>query len=132
MNVPPLDILIVDDERLIRWAISRTLMDLGHHVREAADAASAIALLSEDRCPDVVLLDYRLPGAHGLELLSTIRALSPSSAVVMMSADQAPETVAEAMRRGAYAVMSKPFDMRAIEPALVSACLARRGGRQAP
>ncbi len=129
MTGPPLDILVVDDELLIRWAVSRTLGALGHHVHEAADAASAVALLCAGARPDVVLLDYRLPGAHGLDLLSTIRSLSPASAIVMMSADRTPETDTEAIERGAYTVMQKPFDMGAIEQALVGASLARRQER---
>lgn len=126
MATLPLDILVIDDERLIRWAVSRTLAAAGHRVVEASDAASALAVLQAGPSPDVVLLDYRLPGAHGFDLLASIRALSPSSAVVMMSADQTPDTVAEAVGRGAFAVMHKPFDMAAIESTLVKARLARQ------
>ena len=122
-----LDVLVVDDEPLIRWAISRTLAHAGHRVREAVDAVSALRVL---RCggpmPDVVLLDYRLPGAQGFGLLSMIRRLSPASAIVMMSADQQPAAVAEAVALGAHAVMHKPFDMSAVEPMLVAA----RAGRE--
>ena len=122
----PLNILVIDDESLIRWAISRTLMSAGHSVHEASDAASAIAQLKDCRwMPDVVLLDYRLPGAHGFDLLATVRTLSPTSAVVMMSADQTSDSTAEAVERGAYTVMHKPFDMGALEPQLISASLAR-------
>lgn len=131
MTGPSLDILVIDDEFLIRWAIARTLVAAGHRVREAADATSALAILHAGASPDVVLLDYRLPGARGFDLLSSIRTLSPSSAIVVMSADQAPDTEAQAFELGAYAVMQKPFDMGAIEPALVNASIARRRDRRA-
>jgi len=123
----PLDIIVIDDEFLIRWAISRTLAAAGHRVREAGDARSAISMLrSGESLPDVVLLDYRLPGVSGLDLLSAIRALSPHTAIVMMSADTTPDTMREAVKRGAYRVMQKPFDMEMVEPALLGATLARQ------
>jgi DNA-binding NtrC family response regulator len=87
-------------------------------------------LHSGDPLPDVVLLDDRLPGAMGFDLLSTIRTQSPASAVVMMSADQTTDTIAEAMRQGAFTVMQKPFDMKAIEPAVLIASQARHPAPQ--
>jgi len=116
----PLDILVVEDEFLIRWAISRTLAAAGHHVTEASDAASAVEMLRIHPTPDVVLLDYRLPDSHGLSLLSSVRALAPDSAVVMMTADQTAET-RRAVELGVASVIEKPFDMSDVEPALVSA-----------
>jgi two-component system nitrogen regulation response regulator GlnG len=120
----PLDVLVVDDEFLIRWAVARTLAEAGHCVREACDAESAIAaLMGGARPPDVVLLDYRLPGTRGLELLGAVRQLSPTSTVVMMSADSHAWTT-DAARMGASAVIPKPFDMEAIEAALLAAHVA--------
>jgi DNA-binding NtrC family response regulator len=124
MSDRPLDVLVVDDELLIRWAISRTLAAAGHHVREASDGASAIAALeSGDPLPDAVLLDYRLPDTRGLDLLAAVRRLSPASTVVMMSAD-ASACTAEALALGASSVMQKPFDMEDLEPALAGAVRA--------
>jgi DNA-binding NtrC family response regulator len=94
-------------------------------VREASDASSALTALGLDPHPDVVLLDYRLPGCRGFDLLSAVQGLSPGSAVVMMSADQTADSIAEALRRGVSAMLHKPFDMGTIEPELVRACLAR-------
>ena len=121
MPVPHLDVLVVDDEVLIRWAISRTLAAAGHRVREAADAASAMAALQDgQRRPDVVLLDYRLPDTRGFDLLAAVRRVAPDSAVVMMSADP-PPSMSTALAMGASSVMQKPFDMAEIEPALADA-----------
>lgn len=117
-----LTVLLVDDESLVRWAISRTLAGAGHVVLEAADAASALDTLSHAvTAPDVVLLDQRLPDTRGFDLLSKIRVASPASAIVMMTADGTPDNEAAAIRLGAAAVMQKPFDMRDVEPALLRA-----------
>ncbi len=117
-----LTVLLVDDESLVRWAISRTLARAGHVVLEAADAASALDTLRHAvASPDVVLLDQRLPDARGFDLLSKIRAVSPASAIVMMTADGTPDDEAAAIRMGVSAVMQKPFDMRDVEPALLRA-----------
>ncbi|MGE0444407.1 MAG: response regulator [Vicinamibacterales bacterium] len=120
-----LDVLIVDDEPLIRWAVARTLATAGHRVREARDAAGAIAALtSGEPLPDVVLLDCRLPDSDGPELLQTTRHLAPDSAVVMMSADP-PAWVRDACALGASSVMQKPFDMGEVEAALLGAHVSR-------
>ena len=116
-----LDVLLIEDEFLIRWAISHTLASAGHHVVEAADAASAITMLARmGGHPDVVLLDYRLPDTDGLSLFASIRQLAPESAVVLMTADATPDAL-RAVELGAAAIMQKPFDMSDVEPALVSA-----------
>ena len=126
-NFHPLNVLVVDDESLIRWAIARTLSAAGHRVIEAGDGASAMAALSQG-APDVVLLDNRLPDARGLSLLGWIRRMAPTSAVVMMTADQSPELVAQAEALGAARVMQKPFDMADVEPALIDAQTGGPGG----
>jgi DNA-binding NtrC family response regulator len=127
MNSPALDVLVVDDESLIRWAVVSTLTTAGHRVREAADAAAAIAALTAGGpTPDAVLLDYRLPDTRGLDLLIRIRRLAPDTVIVMMSADQTPEMRAEALARGAAAVLQKPFDMGEIETLMSRAAVSPR------
>src|SRR4029434_6953550 len=84
---PPLRILVVDDEALIRWSLAETLSDSGHLVSEAGDAETALRTLTDRDGPfDVVLLDYHLPDSHDLLLLSQIRRLAPNTAVIMMTA----------------------------------------------
>ena len=120
-----LRVLVVDDERLIRWSIRETLTALGHQVLEAVDAASSRRLLEHlDRPVDVVLLDYRLPDSDDLLLLKDIRRISPRSAVVMMTAFGAPDIAPAARALGAHDVIEKPFDVRALEPHLLRACAA--------
>ena len=108
---PVLHILVVDDERLVRWAIAETLADKGYDVLEAGDAASARrAMQSTDAPPDLVLLDLRLPDSDDLALASQIRAQAPDTPVVLMTAYGTPEIFTQAAALG-IATVNKPFDM---------------------
>lgn len=121
-----LRVLVVEDEALLRWSVMQTLSTGPHTVLEASDARSTLRLLRSAGQPiDVVLLDYRLPDSQDLRLLSEVRRISPRSAVVMMTAFDAPEMVAEAMALGAYAVLGKPFELDRLEPLLLRAYVAR-------
>lgn len=107
-----LRVLVVDDEPLIRWAVSETLTQAGHQVVEARDGGAALRALDDPfQHVDVVLLDLRLPDCADLSLLSRIRRQSPLTAVVLMTAHATPELAAEARAMGVYDVMSKPFDV---------------------
>jgi DNA-binding NtrC family response regulator len=108
---PPLHVLVVDDESLIRWSLAEVLADSGHLVDEAGDGAAAVNLLADGNRFDVVLLDFRLPDSNDLHLLETIRGLSPSSAIILMTAFGTPEMVEGALRLGVYRVVPKPFDV---------------------
>jgi DNA-binding NtrC family response regulator len=119
-------VLIVDDELLIRWALSEVLSSEGHRVLQADTAAAALrAITTATRPFDVVLLDLRLPDSDGLGRLGAVRARSPRSAVVMMTAHGTPDTLAGARALGAYDVMAKPFDVHQIEPVVMKAHQAR-------
>ena len=124
---PPLQVLVVDDESLIRWSLAEVLADSGHRVDEAGDGASAVNLIADGRRFDVVLLDYRLPDSNDLHLLETIRNLSPGSAVIMMTAFGTPETVEGALRLGAYRVVPKPFDVHDMARLVAEAPRPARG-----
>ena len=127
---PRLRILIVEDEALIRWAVAEALTGAGHHVIEAADAATARRLVAETGEPlDAVLLDLRLPDSSDLSLLSTIRRDTPTTAVVMMTAHGTREDATNAKALGAFEVVEKPFDVHHIEQLVVAACRARRSAR---
>ena len=117
----PLKVLLVDDEPLIRWAVTETLTQAGHSVVEAGDGASAIRAMHDAAPIDVVLLDLRLPDSDDLGLLTNIRRQSPSTAVVLMTAHGTRETTDEALALGAYEVMAKPFDLARVETVLCKA-----------
>ena len=114
-----LRVLVVDDEPLLSWSLTETLDESGAVATEAGSVAAALRALSEAREPfDVVLLDCQLPDVHNLNLLCTIRRLSPSSRVILMSADATPELARDAVALGAAGVVNKPIDMHDV-PALV-------------
>src|SRR5437867_4186704 len=104
-----LDVLVVDDEPLVRWSLTETLAAAGHAVSEAGDAQTAVrALTGGSSGLDVVLLDYRLPDSNDLGLLATIRRLSPRSQVILMTAYGTPEVATGALELGAYRIVNKP------------------------
>jgi CheY-like chemotaxis protein len=101
-------ILLVDDDRGLRYALSALLTGAGHVVETAGDGPDALALL-RDRTFDIVLLDIGLPSMSGLDVLAQARALATPPLVIMMTADDTPETVLESVRRQAFRYLRKPF-----------------------
>ena len=106
-------ILLVDDDRGLSLALSTLLKDVGHDVETAGDGPDALALLRE-RAFDIVLLDIGLPTMSGLDVLAQARALAKPPLVIMMTADDTPETVLESVRRQAFRYLRKPFPPNAI------------------
>ncbi len=135
-----LHVLVVDDESLIRWAVSRTLARAGHVVSEAEDGATALAMVTVTRPPDVVILDYRLAVIHGKDLVSALQQLAPDTAIVIMTAEGSDVTAAAGMDH--LCILRKPFDVNHVEAVLFAAMdVSRRwrafktsieGGRESP
>lgn len=108
-------VLIVDDEMLIRWALTEALVGRGCVVVEAEDARSARRAVDEGKPPfDVVLLDYRLPDCHDLTLLRAIKRSSPTTRILMMTAQIDTDVLADALSAGAALVLDKPLDLDAV------------------
>jgi len=101
-------IMIVDDERDIRDGAERILARMGHEVIKAARGEDALAMLRR-KPADVVLLDLKMPGLDGLEVLEHIRAAHPETLVMIVTGYATIETAIEAMKKGAYDFMTKPF-----------------------
>ena len=99
----------------MRWAVAEMLRGCGWQVSEGGDARDTEAALRKASTPfDVVMLDYLLPDSDDLSLLASIRALSPGSKVIMMTAFDSPDMVRDALGLGACTVMEKPFDMETV------------------
>ena len=103
-------ILVVDDEESIRWVLSRGLMRRGWKVESAENAHLALRQLTE-RSYALVFLDIRLPDLDGLSLLEQIRTLPNPPMVVIMTAQGTVDTAINAMKKGAYEYIIKPFDL---------------------
>jgi DNA-binding NtrC family response regulator len=103
-------ILVVDDEKLIRWSLQTKLTSWGYDVETADDAKNTYASL-EKRLPDLVLLDIKLPDGNGMDILKRIHDVSDDVAVIMITAEGTVETAVEAMKLGAYDYLVKPFNL---------------------
>ena len=116
-------VLVVDDERLIRWSVAETLSGRGMRVNQAWDGASTLKVLANEPPFDVIVLDLRMPDVSDLSLLEKIREVSPATAVVLMTAFGTPEVRAHALGLGARELITKPFEMNAMAAAVEAAAL---------
>ncbi len=103
-----MDVLIIDDEASLRRTLRTALETMGHSVAEARDRAQALQLLAA-RAFDVAFLDLRLGGERGLDLLPEMLKLAPHLVVVVITAYATVETAVEAMKRGAFDYLPKPY-----------------------
>src|SRR5262245_22518144 len=124
----PERILIIDDEKLLRWSLRERLVKEGFEVLEA-DSGQAARALIESGGFDLAVLDYRLPDATGIELLQEISVAIPEAPVIMMTAYSTVETAVEAMKIGAFDYINKPFNqddlVRTVRKALEMSRLRR-------
>src|SRR5262245_8566989 len=122
-------ILSADDEDSLRWVLEKGLRQAGYDVTTVKDGAAAVqAAAAGAGCErvedarhavrsgaasafDVVVLDVRLPGMDGLTALARMREIRPEACVVVMTAHGTMETAIQAMQRGAYDYLTKPFDL---------------------
>jgi DNA-binding NtrC family response regulator len=119
------DILVVDDEQSIATAFERFLRDEGHRCRIASSGDDALRLM-EDRSPDMVFMDVRMPGRSGLEGLQEIRRRFPDVQVVIMTAYGSSQTSIDAIRGGAFDYLSKPLDLDELRTVIGKALAAQR------
>ncbi len=106
-------ILVIDDEKLIRWTLEQHLVKEGYEVTTVESAEKGLDVISADP-PDLILLDNRLPEMTGLELLEKINVHTLGLMVIMITAYGMVETAVKAMKLGAYDYISKPFNLEEI------------------
>lgn len=102
-------ILVVEDKDSLRRMLADALVAKGHEVEVARNGNSAIEKTKETRY-DLVLTDLRLPEMDGLQVLEAVKEHDPETQVIVMTAYGTVETAVEAMRKGAYDFLTKPFD----------------------
>jgi two-component system response regulator AtoC len=112
MKVPPMPdlILVADDDRTIRRNLARLLQAEGYRTSEAVDGAEALAKIDAE-APAAVLLDLKMPGRDGLEVLAELAPKLADLPVIVVTAFGGSAAAIEAMRRGAYDYLTKPFDL---------------------
>jgi len=101
-------ILVVDDESDMRMALGNVISRLGHKVFEAGDGPAALEFLAKERA-DLVLLDIRLPGMDGVQILRTLRETDKTTPVIMVTGYGSVESAVEVMQLGASHYLAKPF-----------------------
>jgi two-component system response regulator HydG len=101
-------VLVVDDQKNMRATTAMLLRQAGHVVAEAEDGALALQRVRQEAF-DVVLTDLRMPGLDGMEVLRAVRAASPDTQVIVMTAYGTIESAVDAVRQGAHDYVSKPF-----------------------
>jgi len=108
--VKPPSVLLIDDEPLMRLSMLDALKAVGYDVHAAATGQEGLEKLDKETF-EIVITDLRLPGSDGLALLQVCKQRSPRTEVIVITAHGSVETAVEAMRRGAYDYITKPFSM---------------------
>jgi two-component system response regulator AtoC len=102
-------ILIVEDEKLVRWSLMERLKKEDYEVFEAENGEGGLRLLNEEAI-DLVLLDYRLPDMTGLDILRRTVVERPETPIILMTAYSSIDSAVEAIKLGAYDYINKPFN----------------------
>ncbi len=110
MAAPKSRILIVDDEQGIRELLTIELAKLGHTIDTASNGEEAISKIQSEKY-DVVITNIKMPKHDGLEVLDTVKKVSPETEVIMITGYATVENAVEAMKNGAYDFIQKPFNI---------------------
>jgi len=106
-------ILVADDEESIRWVLATALTGEGHTVEQAENGESALQRLGREHF-DLAFVDIKMPDLDGLSLLSQTREAGVSTPIVIITAQNTMANAIEAMKRGAYDYLTKPFDVEEV------------------
>lgn len=104
------NVLLVDDETEFALALAERLRLRSYDARAVFHVEDAIAAV-QSASPDVVLLDFRMPGMDGIEVLKIIKKIDPTIEVIMLTGHGDVRSVEEAIRNGAYEYIMKPLDL---------------------
>jgi two-component system, NtrC family, response regulator AtoC len=118
--MPVEKIMVVDDERLVRWSLRQKCEEWGYRVIEAESGIPALKLAQQET-PDLVLLDVRMPDLTGIEVLDQLKKNGDARAVIMITADPQLDDVKAALKLGAYDFVGKPIDFDELHVTLKNA-----------
>jgi len=110
-------ILVVDDEKMIRWSLGEALRGWGYEPIQAETAAAALAAFDADQ-PTAILLDINLPDGSGLEVLRQVRHRQSDALVIMITANVLVDETIAALRGGAYDFIGKPINLEELQVAI--------------
>jgi two-component system, NtrC family, response regulator AtoC len=123
--MPKETILVVDDERLIRWSLQQKLEQWGYHVSLAEDGATALGRIQLDN-PDLITLDVKLPDMTGIDVLSELRNRNVHIPVIVITAFGVVDDAVRSLKLGAYDFIEKPINFEMLENAVRNALETRR------
>jgi DNA-binding NtrC family response regulator len=103
-------ILVVDDEEIVRDSLASWLQEDGYRADTAADGPTALAKLTQQPY-NILLVDLKMPGMDGLQVLAQAKTLQPDAPVIIMTAYATVDTAVQAMKQGAYDYLVKPFEL---------------------
>jgi two-component system response regulator AtoC len=123
--MPKETILVVDDERLVRWSLQQKLEQWGYHVSLAEDGATALGRIQLDN-PDLITLDVKLPDMTGIDVLSELRNRNVQIPVIVITAFGVVDDAVRSLKLGAYDFIEKPINFEKLENAVHNALETRR------
>ena len=123
--MPTEKILIVDDERLIRWSLRQKCEEWGYDVVEAAAGEPGLRL-AQHESPDLILMDVRMPDLTGIQVLEQLKKNGDTTAVILITADPQLDDVKHALKLGAYDFVGKPLDFDELHVTIQNALEATR------
>ena len=118
-------ILIVDDEKLIRWSMKQKLESWSYQVSEAEDLQGALRKFQQET-PDLMTLDIKLPDGSGIDFLKQAKQIQPSVPVIMITAFGVVDVAVEALKLGAYDFIEKPINFEKLENSIRNALETHR------
>lgn len=118
MKREKLKVLIVDDQPGVRFLLDILVKESGHETYLAQNGLEAIEM-ARSICPDLIFMDVRMPLYGGLEALGKIKETNPEIQVIIMTAYGSEHTVSDALQKGAWCTISKPFDVNEIKELLI-------------
>jgi DNA-binding NtrC family response regulator len=122
-------VLVVDDEKMIRWSLGEALRGWGFEPVEADTAAAALAAFEADP-PAAILLDINLPDGSGLDVLRRMRHRQPDAIVIMITANVLVDETIAALRGGAYDFIGKPINLEELQVTIRNGIEASRLRRE--
>jgi two-component system, NtrC family, response regulator HydG len=123
------NLLIVDDELIVRDSLGKWFREEGYEVGEAESASEALTRLAEHHW-DLALLDIKMPGTDGIELQRRLHEINPNLIVIIMTGYASVETAVAALKNGAYDYVTKPFDPDDIAHTVHNALAHHRAERE--
>jgi DNA-binding response OmpR family regulator len=118
-EMEPIRVLVVDDELFVGELLKEYLSIIGYAVTAVSNGEEALSVIQRFE-PHIVILDIRMPGMSGMEVLKNIKEKKGTTAVIMLSAYGDPETVNEALRLGADHYLQKPMNLKHLVETLTS------------